>query len=155
MVKRFWGMLIFLIPSFMYAQEKWDLRRCVDYAMKNNISVKEADVQARIADLQLHQAKLNKWPTASFTANAGGQFGRSISPTTNLYTNTNLFFNQYQLQGGAQIYNWGRVKNTQAAASFNAQAALADVQKSANDIALNVASYYLQVLAANEQIEIS
>jgi len=153
MVKRFLGIFL-LIPSFLFAQEKWDLRRCVEYAMQNNISVKQADVQARMTELQLKQTKLNKWPTVSFTANAGGQFGRSISPTTNLYTTNNLFFNQYQLQGGAQIYNWGRLKNTQAAASFNAQAALADVQKAANDVALNVASYYLQVLAANEQIEI-
>jgi outer membrane protein len=153
MVKFFLGIFL-LIPSFLIAQEKWDLRRCVEYAMKNNISVKQADVQARMAELQLKQAKLNKWPTASFTANAGGQFGRSVSPTTNLYTTNNLFFNQYQLQGGAQIYNWGRLKNTQAAASFNAQAALADIQKAANDVALNVASYYLQVLAANEQIEV-
>jgi outer membrane protein len=155
MSKSFLRILILLIPSVIHAQEKWDLRRCVDYAMKNNISVKLADVQARIANLQLEQTKLNKWPTVAFTANAGGQFGRSISPTTNLYTTNNLFFNQYQLQGGAQIYNWGRLKNTQAAAAFNAEAALADVQKSANDIALNVASYYLQVLAANEQIEVS
>src|SRR5881398_1337317 len=104
MVKRFLGIFL-LIPSFLYAQEKWDLRRCVDYAMKNNISVKEADVQARIAELQLKQAKLNKWPTATFSGNAGWQFGRSINPSTNLYTNNNIFYNQYQLQGGAPIYN--------------------------------------------------
>lgn len=154
MVKRFLGIFL-LIPSFLFAQEKWDLRKCVDYAMKNNISVKQADVQARLAALQLQQAKLNKWPTASFSGNVGGQFGRSIDPTTNLYTTNNFFFNQFQLQGGAEVYNWGRVKNTQAAAEFNAQAALADVEKASNDVALNVASYYLQVLAANEQIEVA
>src|SRR6266536_6194369 len=105
MVKRFLGILIILMPTFMYAQEKWDLRRCVGYAMKNNISVKQADVQARIAALQLQQAKLNKWPTASFTGNAGWQFGRSIDPNTNLYTTHNFIFTQFQLQGGAQSYN--------------------------------------------------
>src|SRR6185312_11969980 len=88
------------------------------------------------------------------SGNVGGQFGRSIDPTTNLYTTNNFFFNQFQLQGGAEIYNWGRLKNTQAAAEFNAQAALADIEKAANDVALNVASYYLQVLSANEQIEV-
>jgi len=139
----------------MYAQEKWDLRRCIEYAMKNNISVKQADVQARIAALQLKQAKLTKWPTASLSGNMGWQFGRSIDPTTNLYTTNNFFFNQFQLQGGAELFNWGRVRNNQAAADFNAQAAQVDVEKAANDVALNVASYYLQVLAANEQIEVS
>jgi outer membrane protein len=154
MLKRFLGLLLITVPASLFAQEKWDLRRCVDYAMTNNISVKQADVQARISALQLKQAKLNKWPTASFSANVGEQFGRSIDPTTNQFTTTNFFFNQYQLQGGAQIYNWGRLKNAQAAANFNAQAALADIERAANDVALNVASYYLNVLAANEQIKI-
>ena len=158
-MRKITGYVLALLLCFsigkIQAQDKWDLRRCVDYAMKNNISVLQADVQARIADLELEQSKKNKWPTASFTGNAGGQFGRSISPTTNLYTTNNLFFNQFQLQGGAPIYNWGRLKNIQAAASFNAQAALIDIQKTANDIALSVASYYLQALAANEQVEIS
>src|SRR5690349_7753002 len=123
MLKIFLGILIILIPSFIYTQEKWDLRRCVEYAMKNNLSVRQADVQARIAALQLKQAKLNKWPTASFSGNVGWQFGRSIDPTTNLYTTNNFFFNQFTLQGGAPIYTFGRVKNTQASADFNAQAA--------------------------------
>lgn len=155
MLKRLLGVLFITVPASLFAQEKWDLRRCVDYAMTNNISVKQADVQARIAALQLEQAKLNRWPNASFSANVGEQFGRSIDPTTNQFTTTNFFFNQYQLQGGAQIYNWGRLKNSQAAAAFNAQAALADIERAANDVALNVASYYLNVLASNEQIKIS
>ena len=116
MLKRFLGILLITVPASLFAQEKWDLRRLVDYAMTNNISVKQADVQARISALQLKQSKLNRWPTASFTSNAGGQFGRSVDPTTNLYTTNNLFFNQYQLQGGAQLYNFGRLKNAQAAA---------------------------------------
>lgn len=154
MLKRFIGLLLITVPTSLFAQEKWDLRKCVAYAVQNNISVKQADVQARISALQLKQAKLNKIPTASFSANLGEQFGRSIDPTTNQFTTTNFFFNQYQLQGGAQIYNWGRLKNLKEAADFNAQAALTDVERTANDISLNVASYYLNVLAANEQVRI-
>ena len=143
-----------LLPATILAQDKWDLRRCVDYAMKNNISVQQADVQARIAELQLKQARQNRWPNASLNSNVGLQFGRSISPTTNLYTTQELLYNQYQIQGGAQIYNFGRLKHAMAAADFNAQAALLDIEKAANDVALNVASYYLQVLASNEQVKI-
>src|SRR4051794_887798 len=153
MGKRLLGILL-LIPSVLFAQEKWGLRQLIDYAIKNNISVKQADVQARIAALQLKQAQLNKWPTASLNTNVGLQFGRSIDPTTNLYTTEPLLYNNFQLQGGAEIYNWGRLKNAQAAANFNAQAALFDVEKAANDVSLNVASYYLQVLQAKEQIEV-
>lgn len=141
----------------LYAQttpEKWDLRKCVDYAMKNNISVKQADVQARITALQYKQAILYKYPTASFNTSFGPQFGRSIDPTTNVYTNSELLSQNYGLQGGVQIFNWGRIKNNIAAQAFNAKAALVDIQKAANDVALNVATYYLQILAAQEQVNI-
>lgn len=155
MLKRVIGLLLAAVPVSLFAQEKWDLRRLVDYAMTNNISVKQADVQARIAALQLEQSKLNRWPTASFSGNVGEQFGRSIDPTTNQFTTTNFFFNQYQLQGGVQLFNFGRLKYAQEAANFNAQAALKDIERAANDVALNVASYYLNVLAANEQSKIN
>ena len=148
--------LAFCIQTFAQTiSDKWDLRRCVDYAMKNNISVKQADVQARITALQLKQATLYQYPTASFNTNIGPQFGRSIDPTTNVYANNELLSQNYGLQGGVQIFNWGRIKNNIAAQEFNAKAALVDIEKAANDVAINVATYYLQVLAAKEQINIT
>ena len=98
MGKRILGILLFIIPATLFAQEKWNLRRAVDYAMQNNISVKQADVQARYTALQLQQAKLNKIPTASLGTGFGLQFGRSIDPTTNLFTTTQLLYQNYQLQ---------------------------------------------------------
>lgn len=150
-------LLIFIVAIQASAQqtsEKWDLRKCVDYAMKNNISVKQAEVQARITALQLKQAKLYQYPTANLGTGIGLQFGRSVDPTTNQFTTSELLYQNYSLQGGAQIYNWGRIKHSIASAQFSAQAALADVEKTANDVALSVCTYYLQILAAKEQLNI-
>ena len=147
-------LLALIVSVSIMAQDKWDLRKCVEYAMKNNISVKQADVQARIAALQAKQAKFNQYPTASFSSNLGLQYGRSIDPTSNQFTTTQLFYNQFQLQGGAQIYNFGRLKNLRQSLELSAKAAFFDVDKAANDVALNVSLYYLQILAANEQIHI-
>ncbi len=147
---------IFLCGSLnTFSQEVWSLQQCVDYAMKNNISVKQTDVQAKIAALQLNSAELAKFPNASFATGSGLQSGRSIDPTSNQFTTTQLFYNNYQLQGGMEIYNFGRLKHLEDAYRFNAAAALVDVERAANDIALNVATYFLQILSANEQIEIS
>ncbi|MEP6512836.1 MAG: TolC family protein [Parafilimonas sp.] len=154
-MKFFFSIFLCIFSISLRAQEQWDLRQCVEYAMQNNISVKQADVQARIAALQVKQTQLSKIPTANFTTDAGLQFGRSIDPTSNQFTTSKLFYNSYGLQGGAEIYNFGRLKNATRGAQFNAEAALADVEKAANDVALSVATYYLQVLASNEQIEIS
>ncbi|MEY4054056.1 MAG: hypothetical protein RL034_974, partial [Bacteroidota bacterium] len=45
--------------------EKWDLKRCVEYAVEHNISVKQADIQARIAAIQAKQSKLAVYPSVS------------------------------------------------------------------------------------------
>ena len=144
--------------TFSFAQsnnDKWDLRKCVDYGMQNNISVKQADVQARLSALLLQQAKLYQYPNVAFNTGYGPQFGRSIDPTTNQYTTAPLYAQSYSVSGNFQIYNWNRLKNNVASNLFSAQAALLDVERAANDVALNVATYYLQVLAAKEQVDVS
>jgi outer membrane protein len=153
------------IPFFLFAfafatnlqaqsTEKWSLRKCVDYAMKNNISVKQADIQARIAALQLQQAKFYQLPNAIFSTSFGPSFGRSID-NTNTYVSANSFSQNIGLQGSVDIYNFGKLKNNVAANQFSAKAALADIEKAANDVALSVATYYLQVIAAYQQINIA
>lgn len=134
---------------------KWDLRKCVEYGMKNNISVKQADVQARIVALQLKQAKLNQYPNATLSSGLGVSLGRSIDLTTNTYSSSNSLYQNLQFQTGVNVYNWGRLKNAVAAADFTAKAALSDIDKAANDVALNIALYYLNVLSAYEQILIN
>jgi outer membrane protein len=135
--------------------EKWSLRKCVDYAMKNNISVKQADIQARIAALQLQQAKLYQLPNANFSTSISPQFGRTIDRSTNGFSSTAILSQNYALQGSIEIYSFGKLKNNIAANQFSAKAALADIEKAANDVALNVATYYLQILAAHQQINIA
>ncbi|MBL0182140.1 MAG: hypothetical protein IPP96_07550 [Chitinophagaceae bacterium] len=51
---------ILVITTSAKAQEKWGLLKCVEYAMANNISIKQTDLQARIAELQLKQSKLGQ-----------------------------------------------------------------------------------------------
>lgn len=149
--------LVFATLQNVQAQstEKWTLRKCVDYAMKNNISVKQADIQARIAALQLKQAQLYQLPNASFSTGISPQFGRTIDRTTNEFSNTAILSQNYALQGSIELYSFGKVKNNIAVNQFNAKAALADIEKAANDVALNVATYYLQVLASYQQISIA
>ena len=135
--------------------EKWDLRKCVDYAVKNNISVKQADVQARIAKITVEARKLAQYPSANGNTQLGMAFGRSIDPTSNQFVTSQFLQNTYNVNTNVQVFNWGGLKNSLAAAEFNAKAALVDVERTANDISLSVATFYLQVLSAKQQISIA
>ena len=133
----------------------WDLKQCIDYAVEHNISVKQADINARIAQLQADQAKYNILPNVSANSGTGMRFGRSIDPTTNSFATTQFLYQNFGLNVGMQVYNFGRLKNTEQVAIFNAKAALQDVARTAYDISFTVATYYLQILAAREQISIT
>ncbi|MCW3074251.1 MAG: TolC family protein [Flaviaesturariibacter sp.] len=137
------------------AQEAWDLRRSVDYALANNISVKQQDIQARLARLTYDQSKLSQYPNLNFSTNFGLNTGRSIDRTTNQFTTATIFYNTFGLQTGVDVFNFGTKKNTIAAYRLESEAALASVDKLKNDIALNVAGTYLQVLLAKQQVDLS
>ena len=137
------------------AQDSWNLKRAVEYALANNISVKQADIQARIAALNLKQSRLMQAPTANVSGSAGINAGRSIDPTTNLFTNTQLFSTGFSLSSGVTLFNFFSVKNNVEGNRFDNEAARANVDKIRNDIALNVATAYLQVLVSEEQENIA
>ena len=134
---------------------KWDLKTCVEYAVQHNIYVQQADVQSRLAKLQADLAKNSQLPTMSGSSGMGLRLGRSIDPTTNGFTNTQFLYNNFGLNGGVQIFNAGKLRNNAAATNYSWQASIADMQNASNDISLNVATYYLQVLSAIEQTEIA
>ncbi len=137
------------------AQQTWDLRRAVEYAMANNISVKQADVQAQLAALTHEQSRLSQYPTANIQNSAGYQFGRSIDPATNQFTNAQILFANHSLNVGMDLFNWFSKKNTIASDRLLAEAAMVQVDKARNDVALNIANLWLTILLNNEQVNIS
>ena len=150
-------LLLITFSTALNAQSpaKWDLQTCIAYAIEHNISVQQADIQSRIAKLQADLAKSNQLPTINGSSGMGLRLGRSIDPTTNGFTNTQFLYNNFGLNGGIQIFNAGRLTNAAASSNFSWQASEADKLNAVNDVSLSVATFYLQVLSAIEQTEIT
>jgi outer membrane protein len=143
------------VTASVKAQEKWGLLRCIEYAMSNNISVKQVDLQSKIAELTLKQSKYGQYPGLNFSGNSGYNSGRTQDPTTfSLSTQSYLSANM-QLQSSADIFNWFSKRNTIAANEWELQAAKANTDKLKNDVALTVANLYLQILLGMEQEKIA
>jgi outer membrane protein len=156
-MKYLFSLLLFCGALSLKAQEpaQWDLKSCVQYAIQHNISVQQADVSARLAKLQAQLANSNRLPTINGSTGMGMRFGRSIDPTTNGFSNTQFLYNNFGLNGGVQVFNAGRLKNNAEASSLSWYASEADKLTIANDISMNVATFYLQILSAIEQVEIA
>ena len=139
---------------FATAQNKWDLKRSVEYALANNISVKQQDIQARLAELTHYQSKLGRYPSANIGTSFGLNTGRSIDRTTNQFTTESIFYTGISFQTGVDLFNFFNKQNTIAGNRYEAEAYKSWVEKIKNDIALNVAAAYLQALLSVEQVHI-
>ena len=164
---RFIFLFVFALASFVaYAQQNvidtsqsiiqpdsvWSIQRCVDYALKNNISVKQADIQSRVAKLQANQVFLTRFPNLSFSANNGFGFGRTISYITNQYVASNTLNTGFGLSAGEQIFSFGKINNTIAQTRFNALAALYQFKQASDNVTLSILAAYLQAMSASELI---
>lgn len=137
------------------AQEKWNLRTIVDYAMANNIGVKQSEIQAKLSALTYNQSRLSLYPTVNFGGNTSVNNGNNQDPITFQRINETFLTAGMQLQTSADIFNFYSKRNTIAANEWELKAAVANVGKIKNDIALSAANAYLQVLLAIEQEKIT
>ncbi|TMI92099.1 MAG: TolC family protein [Bacteroidetes bacterium] len=150
---------IFLILSgisfFSFGQEKWDLHKCVDYALKNNITVRQADLQQKFASLDLKQSRWNTLPSANFSGSTGFSAGRNQDPTNFSLITTGYLFSNYSLQANVDLFNWFSKQHNIAVRDLNLKATQAGFEKAKNDVALNVALAYLQILLTKEQVNLA
>jgi len=137
------------------AQDKWDLRHCVEYALANNISIKQADIDSRTYKLYYDQARGNQMGAVSGATALGLNFGRSINQTTNIYTNTQGLSQYYNLQANITLFNWFALKRATESNKFSYEAQVVNIDKIKNDITLNVAAAYLSALLAKQQVTLA
>ena len=155
MKKSAFVVLLLLITTLLNAQEKWDLLKCVTYALQNNITIKQQEIQAQIAKLTYKQNDLSKYPSLNLNSNLGLNTGRSIDRTTNQFTTESIFYNSFNLQSNVALFNWFSKRNTIEGSKYESLAAEANVDKLKDDISLNIAAAYLQALLAKEQVNAS
>lgn len=154
-LKSYFLFLLVLLIGSAKAQEKWTLQKCVQYAIDNNISIKQTDIQAKLAEITLKESKLSAYPNLNFSNSESYRFGKSQNPSTGILENQNFFSIGLNLQSSASIFNWFSKKNTILANEWSVEAANAATEKLKDDIALTVANSYLQVLLAVEQKNIA
>jgi outer membrane protein len=137
------------------AQDKWDLRRCVEYALANNISIKQADIDSRTFKLSYDAAKGTQFGTTNFSSGMGLNFGYSINQSTNIYSSIQGLSQIYSLQAGITLFNWFALRRATESNKFSYEAQVVNIDKVKNDVTLNVAAAYLQALLSKEQVTLA
>jgi len=148
--------VLFLFGQQVNAQAVWDLKRCISYAMENNLQIKQAGVAALSSNYSFQTAKYAILPSLNADASHSYNFGRGIDPTTNIYiSDRQIQVNSFSVSSSAALFNGGQRQYQRQVASLEWQAALQDLKKAQNDVAMNIAMAYLNVLFTKEQAQIA
>lgn len=144
----FWG-------NGLYAQDEddWTLQKCIEYALENNIQVKLQELQVKMGDSRLTRAKHNALPSFNASANHAYSFGRSTNFITNQKERMDNMSTSASISTQLTLFQGFQLSNTRKQEALNLQATLSDVDQLKNDISLNIAAAYLQILFAQELLE--
>lgn len=155
-------MAFFLSAFSVKAQEEWSLEKCIKYAYDNNIQIKQQILSVKMSEGKLFTSKMGILPNLNASASHSYNFGRSISLDTNTVVSGNTQSNSISISSSLNLFNGFQTYNSINKNKFDLLATACDVEKIKNNIALSVASAYLQILysedlvsSSNKQLELS
>lgn len=131
----------------------WNLTSCLEYARNQNLQVKKAKVSLQGGEVSLGEAKAAKIPTLSFSS---GQSLNVQKQTTsnNGITSANSYNGSYSLNSAVDLYNGNRIQLAIAREALNNQSLQLAVEEALNTIEISVTQAFIQILYANESVEI-
>ncbi|MCB8994712.1 MAG: TolC family protein [Bacteroidales bacterium] len=145
-----------LFPTLSYSQEPWSLEQCVNYALQHNIQIKQQTLNTEYNSNVLEQSKAELYPNLNASASYGASFGRALDQTTYQFTqNQTVQSVNMNLSSSVTLFSGLQKVNTVKKNEFSLQASLQDLEKLKNDISLNIAAAYLQILFNRELLEVA
>ena len=131
------------------ADEVWSLQRCVDYALENNLTVKNSKLQVDQSELDVTSAKDAFLPTLSASASEGFNFGRGLT-SDNTYADRNTSTFQWGVNMSLPLFQGLSDVRQLKVAKSSLQQYLMEFEAAKDDLTLNIMAQYLQVLYNKE-----
>lgn len=132
----------------------WSLEECIHYAIEHNIDLKQRQLDHDNKKVELHTSKYSWLPDLNTNIGQNFDFGRSPSKT-GVIVDQNSANSSASISLSMPIFDGFKIPNDIAAKRLNLQAAVENLNKAKEDLSINIASYYLQVLYNKEMAKIA
>lgn len=157
MLKYTGPLVLFLFLSWLPSsgqQNPWSLEDCILYAMENNLVIKQSSLATQINENILDQSRQSRLPNLNASTNYSYSFGRALDQTTYEFTdNQQINSLGVNVTSGVTLFSGFQKKNTIEQNRIDLMASYEDVEKIRNDISLNIAAAYLQILFSEELLQ--
>lgn len=131
--------ILFLCHASSWAeQDIWTLKQCIDHALTHNIQIRQQSLQVKNQEISLNSQKMRRLPNLDAYANESFGFGRALT-SNNTYANRNTQNTGFGLSTGIPVFTGFEIKNSTEKARLNLEAALKDLEKAKESLALEIA----------------
>lgn len=141
--------LLLAVLTSASAQGTWSLQKCIDYALENNIQIKQQALNSEYYNNQLGQAKYNRLPNLNAGFQNNQYFGRSDGGN-GLIIDQNSNRTSGNISTNVTLWKGFTLNNAIKVADLDLRASLEEMQKAKDDMMLNIAASYLEILFAEE-----
>ena len=152
-IKLIWFVMLFGF-SIQAQTKKWTLEECVNYALENNITIKNTALDGELADIEKKVAIGNFLPTINANTSHSWNIGLNQNITTGLLENQTTQYTSAGLQIGVNFFNGLEFQKRLRRANLSKVASQYQLTKMQEDVSLNVANAFLQILFNKENLKV-
>ncbi len=147
-------MLLLSLSMTVYSQKVWTLRECIDYAVENNIEIRQQELAVKQSETELNSRRGGRLPGLSAGVSESFNFGRSQSMETGIYEERQTSSTGLSASASLPIFAGFSVLNNIRVAKLNLQASLEGLQKAKENLEIQVTYLYLEVLFKKEMCRV-
>ena len=144
-------MAAMLMALGAHAQKKWTLKECIDYAIENNITLKQVKLKAKSAQEDVKQSRAALLPTVTASTNQGVGY----SPFDESGADKTYYSGSYNVNAQWTVWNGGQNTNALKINKLTAEQSELSVDETSNDIQETVTKLFVQILYMTEAIEVN
>lgn len=138
----------------VFSQKTWTLEDCIGYALQNNIQIQRQTLQTEIEKNNVLQSKIDIFP--DLNASASHTFSKGFTTgISGVKTDTTNSYGSFGVNSTLIVFSGFQKINTIKLHSYDYQASMQNLKVAQNNIAINIASFYLQVLSSKELLEVA
>jgi outer membrane protein len=137
------------------AQKYWSLEECIKYGQEKNIQIKRKELSTESSNNNLLQSRINLLPSVGAGFNHQLSAGRSLNTQDYKWENSSLQQGSLGIQAEIILFNGFQNINGMQKSKFDLMMSLSELDKAKNDVSLNIATAYLQVLFCEELLDVA
>ncbi|MCU0327981.1 MAG: TolC family protein [Chitinophagales bacterium] len=161
-MEKFWIMprllfFLMLCPLGLFGQDTLylSLEKAIEIAMKENLTIKQTEIQNKVAHLNIKRAENRFLPSINASGNGGQIWGRGIDPLTNSFVNSEFRTLNAGIQSNLNLFNGFQDIENLKIQKNAMQANLSRRQQQENDVLIEVTNRFLKITFIKQSIALA